>query len=99
MYLLLPIHFLMGPTHGLIVNWFGHWAGYRNTKTPDNSKNTLPIDLFLMGELYQNNHHAEPNNPNFARRWWEIDLGMIFLKTFNLVKRTASKKVITAVEH
>ena len=78
-FLLLPIHLLMGPLHGFIVNWFGHWAGYRNVDTPDESRNTLPIDLFLMGELYQNNHHSAPNSPCFARKWWEIDLGYLVL--------------------
>ena len=27
-YLLLPIHFFMGPVHGAIVNWCGHKYGY-----------------------------------------------------------------------
>ena len=30
MYLLLPIHFLMGPVHGSIVNWCGHKYGSVN---------------------------------------------------------------------
>ena len=29
-FLLLPVHWMMGPIHGAIVNWFGHWLGYRN---------------------------------------------------------------------
>jgi stearoyl-CoA desaturase (delta-9 desaturase) len=91
-YLILPIHFVMGPLHGLIVNWFGHWAGYRNIDTPDKSKNTLPIDLFLMGELYQNNHHAAPNDPCFAKRWWEIDPGFIILRIFTRSKKLNLQK-------
>ena len=75
-YLLLPIHIFMGPIHGFIVNWFGHKIGYRNfNKIPDNSQNTLPLDILMMGELYQNNHHKRPNNPNFAWRWFEFDFG------------------------
>jgi stearoyl-CoA desaturase (delta-9 desaturase) len=73
-YLLLPVHFLMGPVHGSIVNWFGHWAGYRNFETADDSRNTLFIDLLTCGELFQNNHHRYPGDPNFARRWFEFDL-------------------------
>lgn len=30
MFLLLPIHFLMGPIQGAVVNWAGHKYGYRN---------------------------------------------------------------------
>lgn len=45
MYLLLPVHFLMGPVHGAIVNWAGHKYGYRNFNEPDKSRNTLFIDF------------------------------------------------------
>lgn len=94
-YLLLPIHFLMGPLHGLIVNWCGHKYGYRNKETPDLSTNTLPIDLFLMGELYQNNHHGNPNDLKFSKKWWEIDLGYVCLKVLGLapkIQKSISKK-------
>lgn len=72
-YLLLPIHFAMGPLHGAIVNWFGHYRGYRNFDTCDESRNTLPIELVTCGELFQNNHHRHPSSPNFASRWFELD--------------------------
>jgi stearoyl-CoA desaturase (delta-9 desaturase) len=73
MYLLLPVHFLMGLVHGAIVNWCGHKYGYQNYDNGDHSKNTLPFDILMLGELFQNNHHKHPNRPNFAVRWWEID--------------------------
>lgn len=73
MFLLLPIHFLMGPLHGAIVNWCGHKYGYSNHDNDDHSKNSLPWDFLLMGELFQNNHHKKPNSPNFATKWWEFD--------------------------
>lgn len=72
-FLLLPAHFLMGPIHGLIVNWCGHKYGYRTFKGGDESRNTLPIDFITMGELFQNNHHKYGMSPNFAVRWFEID--------------------------
>jgi len=73
MYLLLPIHFLMGPVHGAIVNRAGHMIGYRNHKTWDHSKNTLAIDFLTAGELFQNNHHNNGSNPKFANKRREID--------------------------
>jgi stearoyl-CoA desaturase (delta-9 desaturase) len=73
MFLLLPVHFLMGPLHGAIVNWCGHKYGYVNFNTRDRSRNTLNVDILLMGELFQNNHHKFPGRPNFAVRWFEID--------------------------
>jgi stearoyl-CoA desaturase (delta-9 desaturase) len=72
-YALLPFHFIMGPMHGTIVNWFGHWAGYRNFETPDCSRNTLFIDVLTCGELFQNNHHHDASSAKFSRRWFEVD--------------------------
>ena len=73
LFLLLPVHFLMGPVQGAIVNWCGHKYGYSNFDNKDKSRNTTPFDLFLLGELFQNNHHKRPNSANFAARWWELD--------------------------
>ncbi|MCI0443418.1 acyl-CoA desaturase [bacterium] len=73
MLIFLPIHYLMGPIHGGIVNWCGHKYGYRNFENDDKSRNTLVMDFLMMGELYQNNHHKFPNRLNFAFRWFEID--------------------------
>ena len=44
-YALLPIHYLMGPVHGVIINWFAHKYGYVNFKVNDTAKNLLPFDL------------------------------------------------------
>lgn len=71
--LLLPVHYLMGPIHGTIVNWCGHKYGYRNFATGDEARNTLPFDFLTAGELFQNNHHRFGMAPNFAVRWFEID--------------------------
>jgi stearoyl-CoA desaturase (delta-9 desaturase) len=85
--LLVPIHILMGPIHGFIVNWFGHKHGYRNfKKLYDNSKNTLFIDFLMLGELYQNNHHKFPTKSNFAFRWFEIDFGYFVIKLLDKLR-------------
>ena len=84
---LIPIHILMGPIHGFIVNWFGHKHGYRNfKKLHDNSKNTLFIDFLMMGELYQNNHHKFPTKTNFAFRWFEFDIGFFIIKILDKLR-------------
>ena len=72
-FFLLPIHYLMGPIHGAIVNWCGHKYGYRNFNSTDKSRNTLPFDFITFGELFQNNHHEFGMAPNFAARAWELD--------------------------
>ncbi len=70
---LLPVHFLMGPIHGAIVNWCGHKYGYANFDNGDHSKNSTPFGFLMLGELFQNNHHKFPNSPNFAKKWFEFD--------------------------
>lgn len=88
-FLLLPIHFIMGPVHGAIVNWCGHKYGYRNFDNGDHSKNTLPFDFVTMGELFQNNHHKFGMSPNFAARRFELD------PTWQVMRVLAWLKIIT----
>lgn len=85
MYLLLPVHFLMGPVHGAVVNWAGHKYGYRNFDEDDHSKNTFVIDFLMLGELFQNNHHHAGSRPNFAAKWWEIDPVYPVMRLFNKI--------------
>ncbi len=79
-FLLLPIHFLMGPIQGAIVNWCGHKYGYSNYDNGDHSKNSSPWGVLLMGELFQNNHHHAKHNANFARKWFEFDMTFLVMK-------------------
>ncbi len=93
-WLFLPFTLLNGPVQGAIVNWCGHKYGYRNHLISDNSHNTgWFAGLLSMGELYQNNHHANARKPNFGDYWWEIDptyLGMLFLEWLGLIKLVRS---------
>lgn len=82
-FLLLPIHFLMGPIQGAIVNWCGHKYGYSNFDNNDHSKNSSPWGIMLMGELFQNNHHHAKDDANFAKKWFEFDLTFFFMRGLN----------------
>lgn len=73
LYILLPLHFMMGPLHGVIINWFAHKTGYVNHKVSDTSVNMMPVDLFMMGEGLHNNHHKFPARANFGNKWYEFD--------------------------
>ena len=73
MFLILPIHFIMGPFHGAIINWFAHKIGYTNYRMSNTSTNLINIDFLMWGESLHNNHHKNPNRANFARKWFELD--------------------------
>ncbi len=83
LFLLLPVHYLMGPVHGAIINWFAHKWGYRNYEVNDTARNLLPLDVLMMGESYHNNHHKFGGRPNFGVRWFEIDPTYPFILLFN----------------
>jgi stearoyl-CoA desaturase (delta-9 desaturase) len=82
---LLPVHFLMGPIHGAVVNWAGHKYGYRNFATRDMSRNVVPWDLIALGELFQNNHHRHAQSVNFGARWWELDPANLFVRLLGVL--------------
>jgi stearoyl-CoA desaturase (Delta-9 desaturase) len=85
MFALLPLHFIMGPIHGAIVNYCGHRFGYKNFDNGDDSRNTLVFDVLTSGELFQNNHHKFGMSPNFAARWFEIDPAYQAIRLFAML--------------
>jgi len=99
-YLLIPIHVLMGPVHGTIINWYAHKYGYRNFEMNNTSRNLLPIDFLMLGESYHNNHHKFPSSANFGYHWFEIDptyLVMLLLNAVGIIhlKYESKKRIVT----
>ena len=68
-----------------VINGLSHWWGYRNTETKDTSHNLWPMAIWIGGEELHNNHHADGANPCFRQRWWEIDIGWIYIKLLSFV--------------
>ena len=84
-----------------VINGVGHWWGYRNFETPDASRNITPIALLIGGEELHANHHAFPASARFSIKWWEFDLGWIWIRLLALlglarVKKVAPRPVIIA---
>jgi len=93
LYLLLPIHFLMGPVHGAVINWFAHKYGYVNHVVDDTAKNLLPFDFLMFGEGYHNNHHKFGGKVNFGGgRWHELDPAYPIILLFNALHIVKLKK-------
>jgi Fatty-acid desaturase len=82
-FLLVPIHILMMPLQGMIINWFAHKYGTVNFKMKNTSTNLFKMDLLMMGEAYHNNHHKSPSATNFGVKWYEWDPTYQVIRLFN----------------
>jgi stearoyl-CoA desaturase (delta-9 desaturase) len=65
-----------------VVNGLAHWWGYRNGETRDRSRNLVPWDFWVGGELLHNNHHLNPASPKLSRKPWEFDIGWMYIQIF-----------------
>lgn len=61
-----------------VINGIGHYWGYRNNETKDNSRNISPWGIIIGGEELHNNHHINPASAKLSRRWFELDIGWIY---------------------
>lgn len=63
-----------------VINGVGHWFGYRPSPTEDASTNMAPWGILIGGEELHNNHHAFPTSAKFSTRWYEFDIGWVYIK-------------------
>ncbi len=76
-----------------IVNGVAHAKGYRNFESPDASTNLIPWGLFIGGEELHNNHHAYPSSARFAMKWWEVDIGWMYVCLFKALGLAKVRRV------
>jgi len=72
-----------------VINGVGHWWGYRNGETKDQSRNIIPWGIVIGGEELHNNHHLAPASPRLSLKWYELDVGWFWvcvLKFFGLAQ-------------
>jgi len=62
-----------------IINGVGHAIGYRNHDVKDESRNISPFGIIIAGEELHNNHHADPHSAKFSHRWFEFDIGWMYI--------------------
>ncbi len=76
-----------------VVNGLGHYWGYRNYEPRDASTNLLPIGLVIGGEELHNNHHAFPSSAKLSNRWWEFDIGWLYIRILTILRLAHVKKI------
>ncbi len=69
-----------------VINGLAHWIGYRNTATPDTSRNLLPWGIWIGGEELHNNHHANGASPKLSLKPWEFDIGWMYIQILSRLK-------------
>jgi stearoyl-CoA desaturase (delta-9 desaturase) len=74
------------PIFGNVINGIGHAIGYRNFDTKDASRNIIPVGLWIVGEELHNNHHADPRSASFRAKWYEFDIGWVYIKLLSWVR-------------
>jgi stearoyl-CoA desaturase (delta-9 desaturase) len=72
-----------------IINGIGHYWGYRNYECADASTNIVPWGILIGGEELHNNHHTFGSSAKLSSKWWEFDIGWMYirmLETFGLAR-------------
>lgn len=76
-----------------VVNGLGHYWGYRNYDCADASTNLLPWGILIGGEELHNNHHTFATSAKLSSKWYEFDIGWLYIRMLSLVGLASVKKV------
>lgn len=69
-----------------VINGLGHWRGYRNHNTADNSHNICRWGIVIGGEELHNNHHHSPTSACLSHKSGEIDVAWFWIKLLHKLK-------------
>ena len=81
-----------------IINGFGHYWGYRNFACEDASTNVFPWGILIGGEELHNNHHAYGTSARLSNKWYEFDIGWLYIKLMSYVGLATIRKVAPTVK-
>lgn len=76
-----------------VINGVGHFWGYRNFQAEDASKNILPWGILIGGEELHNNHHAYATSARLSNKWYEFDIGWLYIRLLEMMGLAKVKKV------
>ena len=76
-----------------VINGIGHYWGYRNFECKDASTNILPIGIIIGGEELHNNHHTFGTSAKLSAKWYEFDIGWMYISILAFLGLAKVKKV------
>lgn len=76
-----------------VVNGIGHFWGYRNFACTDASTNFFPLGILIGGEELHNNHHAFATSAKLSNKWYEFDIGWLYIRLMEMLGLARVKKV------
>jgi len=76
-----------------VINGWAHWFGYTNFKVADASKNILPWGIIIGGEELHNNHHAYGTSAKLSNKWYEFDIGWMYIRLMEMIGWAKVKKI------
>jgi stearoyl-CoA desaturase (Delta-9 desaturase) len=79
-----------------IINGIGHYWGYRNYDCADAATNIFPIGILIGGEELHNNHHTFGTSAKLSSKWYEFDIGWMYIRILETVGLAKVKKVAPA---
>jgi stearoyl-CoA desaturase (delta-9 desaturase) len=76
-----------------VINGIGHYWGYRNFQSEDTSTNVVPWGILIGGEELHNNHHAYGTSAKLSNRWYEFDIGWLYICILRMLGLATVKKI------
>ncbi|HUP93926.1 MAG TPA: fatty acid desaturase, partial [Burkholderiales bacterium] len=76
-----------------VINGVGHFFGYRNYDAADASTNIVPWGILIGGEELHNNHHAFASSARLSSKWYEFDIGWMYICILQSLGLATVKKI------
>jgi stearoyl-CoA desaturase (delta-9 desaturase) len=81
-----------------VINGIGHYFGYRNFQAEDASTNIVPWGILIGGEELHNNHHAYASSARLSNKWYEFDIGWLYIRILSMLGLAQVKKLAPTVK-
>lgn len=82
-----------------VINGLGHYWGYRNFENEDASTNLVPWGILVGGEELHNNHHTFGTSAKLSYKWYEFDIGWMYIRMLEICGLAKVRKVAPQLAH